>query len=194
MPYKPTGNPTGRPKAYSDQSAEEILRRIAKGETMFSICKDAHLPTSETVRQWVLQDENGFSAKYALARDEQCEFWADEIIEIADDGSNDWIERETERGNIKTVVDHEHVQRSKLRIDARKWKMSVSNPKKWAERKALQHSGELNVDATIAPRVDLRNLTVEELKAYRELTAKAQGDGVAAELPSGEEGESDEQR
>jgi hypothetical protein len=47
------------------------------------------------------------------------ELMADEIMSIADDSSKDVI-----KVNGKEVVDHEHIQRDKLRIDTRKFLMS----------------------------------------------------------------------
>ncbi|AZO29793.1 hypothetical protein EJ071_21920 [Mesorhizobium sp. M1B.F.Ca.ET.045.04.1.1] len=42
-----------------------------------------------TIRQWVLVDVEGFAAQYAQARDIGLDAMADEMFEIADDGSND---------------------------------------------------------------------------------------------------------
>ncbi len=53
---------------------------------------------------------------------------AEEIDEIADDGTNDYVEKEIQLKNGDTrsmvVFDHEHVQRSKLRIDTKQWALS----------------------------------------------------------------------
>jgi len=62
------------------------------------------------------------------------EHFAEEILEIADDGSNDWIERELESGHVVKVADHKHIARSRLRVDTRKWLMSKLLPKKYGDR------------------------------------------------------------
>jgi hypothetical protein len=72
--------------------------------------------------------------EYARAKEEMAEHFAEEMLEIADDGSNDWIERELERGNVIKVADHEHIARSRLRVDTRKWLMSKLLPKKYGEK------------------------------------------------------------
>jgi hypothetical protein len=59
------------------------------------------------------------------------------ITEIADDGSNDWIERETKSGRMLTVPDQEHINRSRLRIDARKWLLSKLAPRKYGDKLEL---------------------------------------------------------
>ena len=78
------------------------------------------MPDEFTVREWVLDNHDGFAVPYARARDLQIEHWSDEILEIADDGSNDWMER-LEKGNAGWQFNGENVQRSRLRSDNRKW-------------------------------------------------------------------------
>ena len=53
--------------------------------------------------------------RYARAREEQADKLFREIIEIADDASGDYVT--TSDG--KRIVDHENIQRSRLRVDAR---------------------------------------------------------------------------
>src|SRR5258708_32882014 len=58
-----------------------------------------------------------FRDQYARAREEQADKLFREIIEIADEASGDYVT--TSDG--KRIVDHENIQRSRLRVDARKW-------------------------------------------------------------------------
>lgn len=88
-----------------------------------------------TVFRWLAQ-HGEFQEQYARAREAQADYLAEEILDIADDGTNDWMERE---GN--TLVDHEHISRSKLRVDARKWLMSKLLPKKYGDRQTTEHIG-----------------------------------------------------
>ena len=71
------------------------------------------------------------------------EFWADEIMDIADDGTNDYVERESDSGT-QVVCDQEHIQRSRLRVDTRKWFLSKLLPKKYGDRTALDVKGDIN--------------------------------------------------
>jgi len=66
---------------------------------------------------------------------------AEEILEISDDGRNDWTTRENGRGELVDCVDQDHIQRSKLRVDARKWLLSKLRPDKYGDRTAIEHSG-----------------------------------------------------
>jgi hypothetical protein len=54
---------------------------------------------------------------------------ADELLEIADDATNDFVERQNKDGHTSKVFDAEHVQRSRLRVEARKWLLSKALPK-----------------------------------------------------------------
>lgn len=131
----------GRPSIYTKELAEEICERLAAGESLRAICKDEGFPAESTVRGWVLDDKEGFSAQYARARDFYLDNMADEIIEISDDGSNDWMERELESGKIIDVLNHEHVTRSRLRVDTRKWYLSKLAPKRYGDKITQEHTG-----------------------------------------------------
>lgn len=98
------------------------------------------MPSKTSVFRW-LNDQPSFRDQYARAREAQAEHWADEILEIADDGSNDWMERRLKDGATETVIDHEHVTRSRLRVDSRKWLMSKLAPKKYGDKVVNEHTG-----------------------------------------------------
>lgn len=115
------------------------------------------MPAQSTVYLWVSNDHDGFSERYARAREAQAHFLADEILEIADDGSNDWTERQQGEDAI-TVVDHEHIQRSKVRIDARKWLMAKMAPKRYGDKLAV--TGADGKDLIPAEATDPRRLAV----------------------------------
>lgn len=128
----------GRPCTYSGDVATEILRRLAAGETLKGICRDEGMPPESTVREWALDDREGFAARYARARELGAYAMADELLEISDDGRNDWVEREA-GGKL---LDHEHVQRSKLRADTRKWLLSKQLPKVFGDKLDVTSQGE----------------------------------------------------
>ena len=82
---------------------------------------------------------------YARAREDQQEHWADEIVEIADDATNDWVKRQTRSGEIETLVNSDNINRSRLRVDTRKWLMAKLMPRKYGDFKTLEHRGQLEV-------------------------------------------------
>ena len=98
-----------------------------------------------------------FSEQYARAREQQQEFYAEEILDIADDGQNDYMERLNKNGEIEMVVNHENIQRSRLRVDTRKWIMSKLAPKKYGDKVQQEISGkdggELIVNVNISEKI-----------------------------------------
>lgn len=124
---------TGRPSEFTEAMADAICEKIAEGESLRAICRDAEMPAKSTVFKWLTQQQT-FADQYAHAREAQADALADEICDIADDGSNDWMERRREDGSVDDVVNHEHITRSKLRVDARKWVAAKLKPKKYGER------------------------------------------------------------
>ena len=83
-----------------------------------------------------MNDVQGFAAHYAKARDAGLEEMADELLEITDDASNDWMERH-DPDNPGFALNGEHVQRSRLRVDTRKWILSKLAPKRYGDRLEL---------------------------------------------------------
>lgn len=96
------------------------------------------MPARPTVIDWVLQDRDGFSDRYTQARAKLLEHWADEVVEISDDGSNDWIDRETARGRKERSIDNEAVNRSRLRVDTRRWLLSKLKPEEYGDSVKLK--------------------------------------------------------
>ena len=91
-----------------------------------------------------LVSHEGCAQQYARARDFGYEILADEILEIADDGTNDWMERQQRNGSIETVTNKDHLERSRQRIDARKWLLSKALPKKYGDKQTID--GKFSVD------------------------------------------------
>lgn len=149
----------GRPTSYTDAIADEICERLADGESLRAICEDEHMPAESTVRTWALKDEpdkpwSGFFARYARARMVQAHRMFDDILVIADDGSGDrFVDDE---GNVR--IDNDVIQRSRLRVDTRKWWLSKALPKLYGDRVAMEHSGPNG-----GP-IETRELSDDELK------------------------------
>jgi len=132
------------------------------------------MPHKRTVKRW-LAEKPSFQEQYARAKEEMAEHFAEEILEIADDGSNDWIERELETGNVINVANHEHIARSRLRVDTRKWLMSKLLPKKYGEKLDVDTHIDLiaQVNAmTPAERLSRANELIETGRQYLPLLAR----------------------
>jgi hypothetical protein len=90
---------------------------------------------------WVVEDREGFSPRYARAREIQAYDIADELLEIADDARNDWMEREGGAEAVAFELNGENIQRSRVRIDTRKWLLSKMLPKVYGDKSEVAVTG-----------------------------------------------------
>jgi len=119
----------GRPSTFTDEIFETICERLENGEVLRQICASDEMPDRSTVLRWIANDD-AKRRRYDAARQACVEFWSDEIIQIATDGSKDTVIDEKGRARC----DHEWVARSRLRIDTIKFLMTKINPLKWGEK------------------------------------------------------------
>jgi len=129
-----------RASEFTQEMADTICERIAQGESLRAICRDEDMPVTSTVCKWLTQ-QRAFAEQYARAREAQADALFDEILEIADDGTNDF----TEGRNGETVVNNEAIGRSRLRVDARKWMAGKLRPKVYGEKLDLNHAGGVEI-------------------------------------------------
>jgi transposase-like protein len=128
---------------YSPELADAICELIASGESIRTICKAENMPAMSSIFKW-LREHKDFSEQYARAKEEQAERLADELVEIADDISND-VSGELEMPNGVAV------QRAKLRVDTRKWILSKLLAKKYGDKLDLNHAGEIGIKSILVP-------------------------------------------
>lgn len=119
----------GRPTTYNQETASLICARMADGESLRSICRDDAMPALSTVFLWVSKHSE-FSEQYKLAMASRADAMFEDMIDIADDGRNDYIVN----GEGEERFNTEHVQRSRLRLDTRKWMLSKMLPKKYGDK------------------------------------------------------------
>lgn len=129
----------GRPSEFNQEIASGICERIADGESLRSICASDDMPAKSTVFKWLTQ-QNGFADQYAHAREAQADTLFDEMLDIADDARNDWMERNG-KDDAGWEANGEHIQRSKLRLEARKWMAGKLRPKKYGDKITQEHTG-----------------------------------------------------
>lgn len=140
----------GRPSLYTAEVVEAICERLSEGEPLAQICRGEGMPAARTVRDWIAERPD-VSAAIARAREDGEDRIAADCLEIADDGSRDYKPNDDGR----EVVDHDHIQRAKLRIDTRLKLLAKWNPKKWGERTTLAGDAD-------APLVGLSEAQVQE--------------------------------
>ena len=137
----------GPSDSYTEQIGDFLCEELASGRPLKAICrvarsKDSTFPAESTVRRWITIPNHPFPARYEAARLAGYMTMADEVLEIADDGSNDWMEYHDKDGeSLGWKLNGEHVQRSRLRADVRKWLLAKALPKIFGEQVMNRHTG-----------------------------------------------------
>ena len=126
----------GRPTTYNKELADKICEELALGSSLRTVCGKEDMPSVKTVFNW-MRTYQEFLHQYARAKEESADAMAEDMLDIADDGTNDYME--TEDGKI--VYNGDSVQRARLRVDTRKWLMSKMKPKKYGDKLDLTNDG-----------------------------------------------------
>lgn len=109
-------------------------------ETLEKIGSDPRMPSKRTIVRWLADPKNvDFREQYYYARRIQAELYIDEIFEIADDTSHDFVTKYDKDGVPYKEPNNEHIQRSRVRIDARKWYASKMVPKIYGDKQQIEH-------------------------------------------------------
>lgn len=96
------------------------------------------LPRPQTINEW--RGDEKFSAMYARAKLRQADLFADEILDIADNIGKDKIRLKSG----EEVTNNEAINRSRLRIDTRKWLASKLLPKQYGDKVIIEQKTEEN--------------------------------------------------
>jgi hypothetical protein len=136
--------------AYSDEQKDQILNdifnQIEEGKSLRKVLSEPNTITRKTFFEWIDLDKNKIN-QYARACEIRAEKIFDEMLDIADDGTNDFMSKMIAEDVEIQTLNSEHIQRSKLRIDTRKWTLSKMNPKKYGDKLETknEHSGEITI-------------------------------------------------
>jgi hypothetical protein len=156
---------------YSEEVANEILKYLSCGMSLAQIEQCEGMPTRRTVLTWRWEHPD-FSEKYTKAREAGLDAIAEDILNISDDGSKDWEERLAYNGGVpKLEVNGEVINRSKLRVDSRKWLLGKLAPRKYGEKQQLEMSGKIETEVSTKAALLAELLPPEQLA---EMEAKLQ--------------------
>ncbi len=164
--------PPGRPTVYTVAVADEIVRRLSLGELLIKICEEPEMPCRTTVWNWE-QLSPDFNERLRGARLKQADSLFEEVQAIADD----------------TPARREDIDKAKLRIDTRKFRVARLNRALYGDRQDLNIAGQVGAPPvqTASVRVDLSHLSSVDQDKLRELARKVitggGGEPVAA-LPA----------
>ena len=110
-----------------------VIESIAHGQSLSQILRDDQRDIDyNDFYRWIKRDPQR-NQLFTEAQEMRTEFMAGEIIEIAD--ADDSLE---------------DVQRSRLKIDTRKWLMGAHNRKKYGETKTVELGGSISITDALA--------------------------------------------
>ncbi len=146
-PKEKTKRPVGRPTMFSAELGKRICKDLIELKTLLRVCRQEGMPEPMTVYRWLVDGQNDINTKaggdkanfvreYTQAREWAADGLFDECADIADDGRNDWMTKETQTGSY-VVLNHEHVSRSTLRVKTRMDMVARISPKKYAPTNKL---------------------------------------------------------
>lgn len=170
-----SGNKRGKGSCYTQELAQRICELIASGLGLPAVtqklkAEGSHAPTPANITDWALKIPE-FAEMYTHARIVQAHNMADELISIAEDGSKDRVTRYREDGTEYEATDFEHINRSRLRVDTRKWYLSKVLPKLYGDKIEVNNTGEVqHVHVVSLPRPESRE---EWIKAIQQRSSGA---------------------
>ena len=130
----------GRPSSYDPVVAQQICELLSEGIPLREICRMEGMPPWRNVYFWMARDED-LSAHIARAREMGYDNIAEECLDIADNSTNDWMDREFRNAHgkieVERVADTEHIQRSKLRIETRLKLLAKWKPEKYGDKTVI---------------------------------------------------------
>jgi len=133
-------------KSWNKQKVMDILceRVASSSKSLVTLLRDGHeghkLPSYVIISKWMSVDEELVN-QYARAKEQQAEYMADEMMDIAD---------EMPLTNPMTgAIDSAAVQHQRLRTETRKWLMGKLKPKKYGDKIDVEHSGKIGIETLI---------------------------------------------
>lgn len=137
-----------RATVFNQKVADNILASIANGKSVRSVCEKAPAPTRTMFYKWIRENEQ-FRKDYERAIELRSDHIAEEILQIADDTANDYVQTVGDNDLPIFVQNNVKVQRDRLRIDSRKWLLARMSPKKYGDHLKVDadnnHSGAIKI-------------------------------------------------
>ena len=123
----------GAPTIKTPAILEAILAGISLGKSARTMCIEVGI-SQRVLWNWLANDQE-LMRNYLRAKELCVDAYAEEIIEISDDGTRDTYLDEKGR----EVVNRDVIARAQLRIDARKWYAARLAPKKYGDKLPVTH-------------------------------------------------------
>ncbi len=156
---------SGAPEIYEKEAVlREMFIRMAEGESLNSISRDAHMPSRGLVYYW-MKDRPDIAENFARAQDSQSHALLDDCLHIAD--------------NVQlsgdAAIDAARINRAKMQIDTRLRIIAKANPARYGDR--VQHTGANGGPIAVATvTINARDLMPEQRDSLRAMLLAAKGE------------------
>ena len=153
---KATPKKKGRPSKFTQALADKLCAELAQGKSMRTVTKSTTMPHMATIFRW-LRIHDDFCEQYTRAKEESADALTDEMLDIADNATNDYMEELGKDGQSKGYqLNGDHVRRSTLRIETRKWLASKLKPKRYGN----------NISVAVKESKEFSKENLDELESY----------------------------
>src|SRR5690606_24003975 len=113
----------GRPTKYTPALGRAICKfMVHHSMSLREIGRRPKMPRETTILSWGMNPAHPFSEQFARARELFYHQMFEDMVEISDDSRNDWMRRAIKDGLTATVLNEEHLARTKIRLETR-WKI-----------------------------------------------------------------------
>jgi len=155
----------GRAELYDKEEVlEEMLFRMAEGESLGSICRDAHMPSRGLVYYW-MADRPDIAEQFARAQMSQSHALLDDCLQIVDN-----IDLSDKDPAAASAI----VNLAKLQVDTRLRIIGKANPGRYGDK--IQHVGANGGPIAVAAvTINARDLMPEQRDSLRQMLLAAKG-------------------
>jgi hypothetical protein len=144
----------GAPTIRTPELLDAIFAGISLGKSARAMCIEVGI-SQRVLWNWLASDEE-LMRQYLRAKELCVDAYAEEIIEISDDGARDMYVDEKGR----EVTNREVIARAQLRIDARKWYVARLAPKKYGDKLPVTHEA-ADAKKSVVHSVEIAFVTAE---------------------------------
>ena len=164
---RPNEKGNGRPTIRTEKNRVAILTLVSQAKSLREIARMDGMPSRDSIALWLAEDAE-FSDQYRRAWEASADVDFEEMYEIVDNGSNDWMEKQDRHGNfVGWRINGESVARSALRFKQRQWAAARKAPKKYGQTVDLAVGGNFTVIQDIPSDVTDQEAAALYAKAIR---------------------------
>ncbi|WP_176125785.1 terminase small subunit-like protein [Paraburkholderia youngii] len=137
---------------------EELLLRIAEGESVFTISHDEHMPNRTSLYKWIREDPQ-FRSEYEAALEQRADKYVEQIADLS--------KYMSERAAMG--ASNEEVTALKSHVNTLQWIAARLNAKKYGDRQQLDVDQKITLDEN---QLDARLALLLQKAAPKKITAE----------------------